>query len=159
MAKAKPKTKNEIDKELMYKKLMPSAGKFGKGDDVEFHIEDDDIKAASELLESPPAHQRKATTMSRQVGVPFMDNQPTILVNAMENVVLGKLEPVLSRFKCCKCDRCKKDIVALSLNKLQPKYMVIIEGQPTPDIDSQTNAQVITAMIQAVLAVREKPRH
>ncbi|MCR4925531.1 MAG: late competence development ComFB family protein [Clostridiales bacterium] len=150
------KSKNEIDKELMYKKLMPSAGKFG-AESEPIHIEDDDIKAATELLDKPLVHH--ATAVSRQTGVPFMDNQPTILVNVMENIVLEKLESVLSRFKCCKCDRCKKDIVALSLNKLPPKYMVIVEGQPTPDIDTQTNAQVITAMIQAVLAVREKPRH
>lgn len=150
------KSKNEIDKELMYKKLMPSAG-FGNKEEEHFHIDEQDVKAATELLDKPLINHK--TVMTRQVGVPFMDNQPTILVNVMENIVLEKMESVLSRFKCCKCDRCKKDIVALTLNKLPPKYMVIVEGQPTPDIDTQTNAMVITAMIQAVIAVRDKPRH
>ena len=88
-----------------------------------------------------------------------MDTQPTILVNTMESVVLEKLDSVLSRMQCCKCDRCKKDIVAMALNRLPPKYMVLVEGQPTPDINPQSNAQVVAAMIQAVLAVRAHPRH
>jgi hypothetical protein len=47
----------------------------------------------------------------------------------------------------------------MALNKLPPKYMVLVEGQPTPDINPQINAQVVAAMIQAVLAVRAHPRH
>jgi competence protein ComFB len=97
--------------------------------------------------------------MRREVGVPFMDAQSTVLVNAMETVVIGKLDAVLSKFKCCKCDRCKKDIVALSLNKLPAKYMVLPDDQAARDIDPQTNAQVVAAMIQAILAVRAHPRH
>lgn len=105
-----------------------------------------------------PLNQRRPI-VRREIGVPFMDTQPTILVNTMETIVLEKLDSVLSRFKCCKCDRCKKDIVAISLNKLPSNYKVLLEGQPTPDLDPQTNAQVVAAMIQAVLAVRDHPRH
>lgn len=110
-------------------------------------------------LPSPEPLRQHHTIVRREVGVPFMDTQPTILINSMESVALEKLDSVLVRFKCCKCDRCKKDILALALNKLPAKYMVLQEGQPTPDLDPQTNAQVLTAMIQAVLAVRAHPRH
>ena len=152
------KTKKEIDKELMYKKLMPSGPKAAKTAPQEDEPEtSSNIQNLSVNVEEPlPQHR---TVVRREVGVPFMDTQPTIVVNAMETVVLEKLESVLAKFKCCKCDRCKKDIVALALNKLSPKYMVLLDGQPTPDIDPQTNAEVVTAMIQAVLAVRAHPRH
>lgn len=152
------KTKKDIDKDLMYKKLMPSGPKSAKNaKDVS---EEEAVSIYAEVavaVEEPPSQHR--TIMRREVGVPFMDTQPTILVNAMENIVLEKLDFVLSKCQCCKCDRCKKDIVAKALNKLPPKYMVLAEGQPTPDVDHQTNAQVVSAMIQAVLAVRAKPRH
>jgi competence protein ComFB len=151
-------TKKEIDKELMYKKLMPSGPKMAKTTPQEYESETpSNIQNLRAEMEEPlPQHH---PVMRREVGVPFMDTQPTIVVNAMETVVLEKLDSVLSKFKCCKCDRCKKDIVALALNKLSPKYMVLLDGQPTPDMDPQTNAEVVTAMIQAVLAVRAHPRH
>jgi len=153
------RTKKEIDKELMYKKLMPSSPKTAKTT-----LPDEVAEAPSYMqnvhavTEEQPLNQH-STIMRREVGVPFMDSQPTVLVNAMETVVLEKLDSVLAKFKCCKCDRCKKDIVAITLNKISPKYIVLQEGQPTPDIDVQTNAEVVTAIIQAVLAVRAKPRH
>jgi competence protein ComFB len=148
------KSKKEIDKDLMYKKLMPSGPRSAKN----AKAEEESASVYAQIVQDEDPNQRR-TIMRREVGVPFMDTQPTILVNAMESIVLEKLDYVLSKCQCCKCDRCKKDIVAKSLNKLPPKYMVLTEGQPTPDIDHQTKAQVISSMIQAVLAVRAKPRH
>lgn len=154
------RTKKDIDKELMYKKLMPSGSRSAKNAAnnavMEQHLPTYGEAVASAMEEPLNQHH---TIMRREVGVPFMDTQPTILVNAMENIVLEKLDSVLARCQSCKCDRCKKDIVAKALNKLPPRYMVLAEGQPTPDVDPQTNAQVISAMIQAVLAVRTSPRH
>lgn len=155
------RTKKEIDKELMYKKLMPSGLRAAKTASQDAKPEEPSssyVKTAARAIAEEPLNQHK-TIVRREVGVPFMDTQPTILVNTMESVVLEKLDSVLSRMQCCKCDRCKKDIVAMALNKLPPKYMVLVEGQPTPDINPQSNAQVIAAMIQAVLAVRAHPRH
>lgn len=154
-----PKTKKDIDKDLMYKMLMPSGSRTLKAapdtDSLLSAMTDEqNVRAATE----DPLNQHK-TIMRREVGVAFMDTQPTILVNAMESIVLEKLESALARFQCCKCDRCKKDIVAMALNKLPPKYMVLPEGQPTPDIDPQTNAQVVAAVIQAILGVRAHPKH
>lgn len=155
------RTKKEIDKELMYKKLMPSSPKTAKTASQDAKPEEPSVtyvNMTARTMAEEPLNQHK-TIVRREVGVPFMDTQPTILVNTMESVVLEKLDSVLSRMQCCKCDRCKKDIVAMSLNKLPPKYMVLVEGQPTPDLSPQLNAQVIAAMIQAVLAVRAHPRH
>ncbi len=154
------RTKKEIDKDLMYKKLMPSAVK------TKLTAQEESEEAAvpnaqvpEEAVQTQEPLNQHPPVLRREIGVPFMDAQQTVLVNAMESVVLEKLESVLSRFKCCKCDRCKKDIVALALNKLPSKYKVLREGNPVPDLDPQTNVQVVTALIQAVLAVRDHPRH
>lgn len=154
------RTKKEIDKELMYKKLMPSGPRT-----IKTTIENSSPEASAPAEQ--PAEAAPAAPVSpvhkpfepRRVSVPAMDNQQMVVVNSMEALVLGKLDSVLERFSCCRCDRCKKDIVALALNKLPPKYRVLAEGQPQPDIDAQTNAQVVTAMIQAVIKVRANPRH
>ncbi len=156
------RTKKEIDKDLMYKKLMPSSPKAARASSADTAEEEQLPTAAAAPAEFMPAEEPlnpRRVNVRREIGVPSMDTQPTVLINSMESIVLEKLDSVLARFKCCKCDRCKKDIVALSLNKLPSKYMVLMDGQPTPDIDPQTNAQVLTAMIQAVLAVRTHPRH
>lgn len=151
------RTKKEIDKELMYKKLMPSGHRQAAAEEP---VRKDDAPNTEPEREraAPPASPRREAE-ARRVSVPSMDNQKTYVVNVMESLVLKKLDSVLSRFHCCRCDRCKKDIVALALNKLPPKYRVVTEGQPEKDVDTQLNAQIITALIQAVIQVRTKPRH
>lgn len=153
-----PRSKKEIDKELMYRKLMPSQPRRGPEE------EPGPAGGAAAALQTEPGPARISPPARRvpephKVSVPSLENHQTEVVNVMESAVLSKLESVLSRFQCCRCDRCKKDIVALALNKLPPKYMVLTDGQQPPDIDPQTNAQVVTAMIQAVIRVRAKPRH
>lgn len=152
------RTKKEIDKELMYKKLMPSGPKIKTT--VE-NVRPEVSEPAHETVSVPPVSVPAVhkPPEPRRVSVPALDNQQMIVVNTMEAAVLAKLDSVLERFSCCRCDRCKKDIIALALNKLPPKYMVVAQGQPEPDIDPQTNAQVVTAMIQAVIKVRSNPRH
>ena len=152
------RTKKEIDKELMYKKLMPSALR-----SVKALAEEPAPESAAPVEQvlygqgvSPAPHKKPA---GREVSVPALDNKQMVVTNVMESAVLGKLDSVLERFTCCRCDRCKKDIVALALNKLPPKYMVLPGNLPPPDLDPQMNAQVVTAMIQAVLRVRQSPRH
>lgn len=155
------KTKKDIDKDLMYKMLMPSGSKTVKTVSQEEQDVEEPASGKAEVTATPEqeAPSPHRTMMRRELGVPLMDTQQTVLVNIMENIVLEKLEEALKRFQCCRCDRCKKDIVALALNRLSPHYMVLMEGQPTPQVDTQTNAEVVTAVIKAILAVRSHPRH
>ena len=142
----------------MYKKLMPSEPKFVPRAEEEQPDEPapaaDPAAVAADLF----AVSRRAPE-PRKISIPTMDSRQTEVINIMEAIVLEKLDSVLSRFQCCRCDRCKKDIVALALNKLPPRYMVVSDGQSPPDVDPQLNAQIVTAMIQAVIKVRAKPRH
>ena len=150
------KTKNEIDKELMYKKLMPSAVRSALIQEPETEPLHDSEPAQEP---APMPAQTKKVPAPHRITVPTFDNRQTSVVNTMEYCVLSKLDEVLERFSCCRCDRCRKDIIALALNKLPPKYMVLAEGEPQPDVTPQLNAQVVTAMIQAVIKVRAHPRH
>ena len=152
------RARKEIDKELMYKKLMPSQSR------QRVPIQEvQSVNEAAAALRADVAEQETAAPRPmpepHRISVPALDSRQTEVINVMEGVVLNKLDSVLARFQCCRCDRCKKDIVALALNKLPPKYMVLTQGQVPPDIDAQTNAQIVTAMIQAAIRVRAKPRH
>lgn len=148
------RTKKEIDKELMYKKLMPSGPKNMRMPEP---AEENAVQPAETPANSFEEPRRPKGP--RKVSVPSMDSRSADVVNIMEDAVLGKLDETLSRFRCCRCDRCKKDIVALALNKLPPRYQVVTAGSPELDLDPQMNAQVISALIQAVVQVRAKPRH
>ena len=155
------KMKREIDKDLMYQKLMPSNLKGTHQTNQAANIQEREAPSAmtiSELIQEKPS---SPLTVARRDGtLPLIDNQPAVLVNLTENMVLEKFEAVLAEFRCCKCDRCKKDIFALALNKLPPRYVVIPQESPgLPNMDSQFSAQVLTALIQSVLQVRRNPRH
>ena len=154
------RSKKEIDKELMYKKLMPSARTAREQEPAEPPESRSPVAVptVSSAPPSPPASAQRPPE-PRRLAIQSLDNRQMVVVNAMESCVLDKLDEVLERFSCCRCDRCKKDIAAIALNKLPPKYMVLADGQPEPDIDPQTNAQIVAAMIQAVIKVRAHPRH
>ncbi len=141
------RTKKEIDKERMYEKLMPSGLKAARAERAAAPAPGAELRAA------------RARPQPHRVAVPALDSRRMAVVNVMEAAVLKKLNPVLERFSCCRCDRCKRDIVALALNKLPPRYRVVAEGQPLPELDQKENARVVMAMIEAVLKVRANPRH
>ncbi|XYW68664.1 late competence development ComFB family protein [Oscillospiraceae bacterium LTW-04] len=81
------------------------------------------------------------------------------LVNLMEAFVEKRLDAALKKFKCCTCERCRKDVLAITLNKLPPLYVI----EDDPDIrdlhERERAAQVATALVQAILAVKANPTH
>jgi hypothetical protein len=139
----------------MYQKLMPSGMHSLNPEEETGGTEDAE---ASYIPPVPSAPEQQPPT-SRSVAIPWLNDRQITVVNIMETQVMGKLDSLLDRFTCCRCDRCKKDIVALALNKLPPKYMVLTEGQPDPEVDEKTNSKIVLAMIQALIRVRDNPRH
>ena len=84
-----------------------------------------------------------------------------ILVNLMEDIVFEKLDATLVRFNCCKCNRCKKDIAALALNRLQPRYVVMEKDDKDRRkmVEESYGSEVTSALVQAILLVKKEPRH
>lgn len=149
-----PKNKTEIDKELMYRKIMPSAVK-------PLH--------STSAADSPehPAPRMPLTSATSGIkpasasGIKLPESQNMILVNIMEDMVLSRLDTTLKRFNCCKCNKCKKDIAAIALNRLAPKYVVISDTDTAKrqQIEEQCSSEVTGALVQAILAVKKEPRH
>lgn len=193
------RSKKDIDRELMYKKILPTAMSENTFDKqaldnkkeeirplnalsaaVEVSIqkpvevivsslngEERSQKLPEEKTEVPPVQFQPEMTAEAEavpseethsVQIPTGPTEP-LLVNLMEAFVEKRLEAALKKFKCCTCDRCRNDVLALALNKLPPLYVI----EADPDIrdlhERERAAQVATALVQAILAVKAHPSH
>ncbi len=85
------------------------------------------------------------------------------LKNYMEEVVLGKMDAVLSKYPgCCTCEQCRRDIASLALNHLPPLYISSSKGNVyarIAEMSTQYEVEVIQAIARAVESVSKHPRH
>lgn len=160
------KSRTEIDKEIMYRKIMPSAVK--KGGTAVSASEESAVTmdaGAAGLMGSispvPTASSMSKAILRPVVSLPVKEEQNMVLVNLMEELVISKLDATLDRFNCCKCDKCKKDIAALALNRLKPHYVVMSEQNEEyrRKNEEMYASEVTSALIQAILLVKKEPRH
>ncbi len=168
-------TKKEIDKDLMYNKIMPTAMRGSKGqikptflpDDMAAFPGGDELNSGTIhndiATHGPsiihPAGAVKNTIFRTNPELQFHTVDQSILINLMERLVAQRLDEAFSKFNCCKCDKCKKDVAAMALNRLPPKYVVASQDQIVELISRQTYAEVLTAIIQSILVVKAHPNH
>jgi competence protein ComFB len=160
-----------LSKELMYKKIMPSANKTeaaGTEDESEQLAESitaEIIEPIYEAIGNASGASPAAEPVDQQSGADSaalsqtgMPTEPG-LFNVMEYLVYQRVDEVMAKFNCCNCSKCRKDTIALALNKLPPRYTVK-SGDLTVDYTrNKSTAEVLTALVQAVLVVRANPRH
>lgn len=82
--------------------------------------------------------------------------------NLREIMVEEKLDEVWRDMDCCKCKMCRDDIIALSLNKLSPKYVATKEGElygRAVEYTNEKNVEIISQLIHAIKTVSKNPRH
>lgn len=191
------RSKKDIDRELMYKKILPTAmftessNKVAPNgmekalpQNIAAGALEVSIQTPVEVIVSSPSEegqpqrlpeampeaapqvqvQPEAKTAASPVGnLPFSTQAAApaepALVNLMEAFVEKRLDTALKKFKCCTCERCRKDVLAVALNKLPPLYII----EDDPDIrdlhERERAAQVATALVQAILAVKAHPSH
>mgnify|MGYP003782426809 CR=1 FL=1 len=113
---------------------------------------DEDTKAQEE--------QKEQTNLEPDLSSPPRPlHGPLVLVNIMEDLVAQRLDDVMEKFRCCRCKRCRMDVTAMALNRLEPKYVAYDRHQLKDLLNRQDGAQVVTALIHATIAVKAKPRH
>jgi competence protein ComFB len=85
------------------------------------------------------------------------------LKNVMEDVVASYVDEVLGRDEnFCGCPCCRLDVIALTLNRLKPKYVVSPKGYvyaKISELQAQFQADTIVAATKAMKAVKKNPRH
>jgi competence protein ComFB len=86
-----------------------------------------------------------------------------IIKNVLEHFVWQQLDEVLDRHPgVCRCEQCRADIVAYTLNHLQPHYVASEKGAVlarTQSLDYKFQIGLLVAMAAAVKQVAEHPRH
>lgn len=84
------------------------------------------------------------------------------LKNQMEDAVFLILGEMLKGKDICKCEKCKKDIMALALNNLPTKYVVTEKGEvyaKTDLLSRQFRTDIAIQVLNAIKKVSENPNH
>jgi competence protein ComFB len=85
------------------------------------------------------------------------------LRNYMEDVVKQVFEEYLQRDPSfCRCDRCRRDTVVMTLNQLRGKYVGSSEGEIRAAVntaDRQARTDAMLALIASVERVKAHPHH
>lgn len=84
------------------------------------------------------------------------------LKNTMEDVVRKNIDSILNVMNICKCEKCKLDIMAISLNDLPAKYVVTETGElytKVRELEQQFEVNVEMAIIKAAIFVTKNPQH
>ena len=86
-----------------------------------------------------------------------------MLENSMEGFVKERIDKVLDMFPdCCRCEKCRQDILVLALNNLPPMYVNLDKGELYTRLnsyDSAHEAKIIQEIAKAVEIVSKHPRH
>lgn len=83
--------------------------------------------------------------------------------NYMEDIVENVIDDVLGkRDDLCRCEKCKLDIMAWSLNRLPSKYIATQKGRVYAELDElnyQFSTDVTREVARAIDQIKDNPRH
>lgn len=105
---------------------------------------------------SSPADERSDAVKTPDPG------DATVIVNIMEMLVDEMSEKYISLFGLCRCEQCRKDVIALALNHLPPQYVVMPKNNIRPRLamyESRFSASITAQILFACKEVLENPRH
>lgn len=146
-------------------------------DNSEERFDEDSDEAAVEMqeaqfqaaLENEPESQpqpeepQSAVPTAPPLPVPEPEPEPDYrYVNIMDVLIDKRLDEFMNKFDTCTCDRCKKDVRALAMSNLPPKYIVMPNASYAPLISFYANKyqfNIITELTKACLAIISNPRH
>ncbi len=84
-------------------------------------------------------------------------------VNVVEKLVWEKLEEVLAyKPDMCKCEKCKADIAAYALNRLDARHVASPEGElyaRAEYLDKDFHAALLVTLTEAMEIVAANPKH
>ncbi|ARC83989.1 late competence development ComFB family protein [Clostridium argentinense CDC 2741] len=85
-------------------------------------------------------------------------------LNYSEVIVKNLLDKLLLSYSdICKCEKCKADMMALSLNYVKPRYVVSEKGQLYTKAQTEINhgemVVITSSVLRAIEVVSANPRH
>ena len=144
------KSKKELDKDLLFSKIMPA---------LDSNPFCSDSSADSPDAEASPNSLSALRDKIFARSSSFQESETIATINVMENLVLKYVDSVIQRFNVCSCDRCRRDICAYALNVLPPRYAVVATSKIERVEAEIPNKLIMDALIKAAIQVRANPRH
>ena len=111
---------------------------------------------------APPAAEKDAETQPPAEPLSSPAVCETACENIMQLLVEEKADQYMTLFGLCRCSRCRNDVLALALNQLPPKYVVMPVRELTPRLsiyEGRFNSAVTAQILRACKEVLEHPRH
>lgn len=84
------------------------------------------------------------------------------LKNVMEEIVIQKVDEIITTMDCCRCEQCRLDVVSYVLNQFPSKYVATSEGQLISKVDSldkEFEIHIVMETVKAIQMVKENPHH
>ena len=85
------------------------------------------------------------------------------ICNYLEDIVREELDKLLTDIKeVCKCEKCKLDMIAWTLNRIPSQYVVTDKGRiytRLKEQNLQARVDIMTALTKAILYVNKNPQH
>ena len=144
------KSKKELDKDLLFSKIMPAldSNPFCSDSSADPLDAETSPNALSALRDKIFARNSN-----------FYQTETIATINVMENLVLKYVDNVIQRFNVCSCDRCRRDICAYALNILPPRYAVVAASKIERVEAEIPNKLIMDALIKAAIQIRANPHH
>ncbi len=82
--------------------------------------------------------------------------------NVMEDVMRIEIEEIVDSLGICTCPLCKRDLLSLTLNQVEPKYVNTDVGEVLTKVNSvsrDNRTKLLAIIVRCAETVKEKPRH
>ncbi len=82
-------------------------------------------------------------------------------VNIVSDLIEENLTSVLDRFRCCDCDKCRKQIMLTALNQIQPQYVdaETVDAEEIKNLKDRYKTSVVTVLVKVALQIKSNPIH
>lgn len=123
------------------------------------------LRAMVEETESAPVAAPAPTPAPAPEPAPISepeDEDRAELFNIMQLLAEEKADKYIKMFGLCDCKRCRQDVLALTLNEISTKYVVMPRAELTIRNDmyrSHYDGEITVQILRACQKVMENPRH
>ncbi len=143
--------KKDFDKDYIFNLIMPTDPE--PAEDLE----------PEQIPKENPAVQDSLSVLKERISqaatVQLRPAKELVLVNLMEQLVIDRLDAAFDKFNCCRCDKCRRDVAALTLNALPPRYVVAELDELPHLLEECSTKEISAALVKAILQVKSHPNH
>jgi len=158
MASSKSPKKN-IDKDYIFNLIMPSGPAPADEEPQEAEVQQQPLEPVEAPARDSLSLLQERINQPPSAAVNLRPAKELVLVNLMEQLVADRLDEAFSKFNCCRCDKCRRDVAAMALTSLAPNY-VVAEPDAVPQLLQECSTKdVSAALVKAILYVKGHPKH